>query len=113
MDPAVAMPRPAGSCGGGQFEQRRDHQHDAELANLHADVEREERPAERLARQPELAQHVSEPEAVHQPASATQARGSLPSRVSLSAPTNTMLSAMAGSMRLGSSITGSAPQATA
>ena len=44
----------------------RDEQHDGELADLDADVEREQRPAERLARKPELAQHVGEAEAVDQ-----------------------------------------------
>ena len=47
-------------------EQRRDEHDDDELADLDADVEREERPAQRAARQIHLAKHVREPEAVDQ-----------------------------------------------
>src|SRR5262245_39866162 len=44
-----------------------DREHDRRLARLDPDVERRERPAEMAARQPQLAQHVREAEAVDEP----------------------------------------------
>ena len=47
-------------------ERRRDEDHDQELPDLDADVEREERPAERARGQIHLAQHAGEAEAVYE-----------------------------------------------
>jgi hypothetical protein len=54
----------ASAADGGQ--RARHEQDHGQLSELDAEVEREQRPAQRLPRQPELAQHVGEAETVHQ-----------------------------------------------
>src|SRR5215510_3407111 len=50
-----------------QRRQKRGHDHDdAHLPDLHAEIEREERPAQRPARQAEFPQHARESEAMHE-----------------------------------------------
>ena len=90
--------------------ERRRHRDDDQLADLDAEVEREQRPAERLARQAELLQHGREPKAMDQTKEAGKdGRASSPAHwrwrhccpaqaKRLSVPTTTMLRAMTGSM---------------
>src|SRR5207248_11162034 len=48
-------------------QKRDDREHDQDLAQLHADVETQERPRERSVRQSELAEHAGEAESVDEP----------------------------------------------
>ena len=65
IDPATTSRRPAASLRRTQRrERRRDDDHDQQLADLHAEVEREQRPAQRPRRQIHLAQDVGEAETV-------------------------------------------------
>ena len=64
-DPATASWRPAVSLRERSAASARgDDDDDQQLTDLDADVEREQRPAERARRQVHLAQHVREAEAV-------------------------------------------------
>ena len=67
MEPANASRRPAASLRDRiQMNSDATSTTNDELTNLDADVEREQRPAERAAGQIHLAKHVREPEAVDQ-----------------------------------------------
>ena len=64
-DPANASCRPAASLRErSAASAERDDDDDQQLTDFDAEVEREQRPAERARRQIHLAQHVGEPEAV-------------------------------------------------